>query len=81
VRLREIGSEAAVREDAAENRLREIHSVVILDVPLRTRRGEVPAGARGVVHEREPDGSWYLVEITKPFFVVTDVAGSILRAA
>jgi len=81
VSLRNAGLETAAREGAAGKHLHEIHSMVMLDAPLRTRRGEIPAGTKGVVHDRKPDGSWYLVEFTKPFFVVTDVAGSVLRAA
>jgi hypothetical protein len=81
VRLGDVGPETAVREDAVGKRLHEVHSMVVLDAPLRTRRGEIPAGARGVVHDRKPDGSWYLVEFTKPFFAMADVAGSVLRAA
>jgi hypothetical protein len=79
VRLGDVGPEAAIREDAAGKRLHEVHSMVVLDAPLRTRRGEIPAGARGVVRDRKPDGSWYLVEFTKPFFVVTDLAGRMTK--
>ena len=69
-----------VDEDGAGKRLHGTHAVVALSAPLRTRRGEIPAGTRGIVHDCKPDGSWYLVEFTQPFFIVTDVEGAMLKA-
>jgi hypothetical protein len=57
----------------------EEHSSVVLLEALPTRKGTLPAGTRGVVHESTVDGSPYLVEFTTPIFHVTEVPGRSLR--
>jgi hypothetical protein len=57
------------------------HAVVALATTLTTRRGVLPAGARGVVHDAKPDGSLYLVEFAEPFFCVVEVPGAAIRRA
>ena len=56
-----------------------IHATVVLDAPLATSHGILPAGSRGVVHDTTPDGSFYLVEFTRPFFCAVEVDGAVLR--
>ncbi len=56
-----------------------IHAVVVLDAPLATAFGILPAGSRGVVHDTTPDGSLYLVEFTTPFVCMVEVDGAVLR--
>lgn len=55
------------------------HAVVVLDRPLSTEDGVLPAGTRGVVHDSMRDGSAFLVEFDQPFFCVIEVPGSDLH--
>ena len=55
------------------------NSMVVLVTPQETKKGVVPVGARGVVHDAMPDGSAYLVEFSKPFPCVIQVPGTAVR--
>lgn len=61
--------------------LHDLYAVVTLKAALETAKGSLPAGARGVVHERKDDGSRYLVEFVEPFFCVVELPGEALRRA
>lgn len=63
------------------DRRHAVHALVALVGELQTERGRLPRGARGVVHDRKPDGSLYLVEFDEPFFCVVEVPGPLLRDA
>jgi hypothetical protein len=55
------------------------NSMVVLMMPQETKKGVVPVGARGVVHDAMPDVSSYLVEFSKPFPCVIQVPGTAVR--
>ena len=60
------------------NALSAEHETVVLRRALASAAGALPAGARGVVHDRTPDGTWYLVEFGAPHDCVVDVPGDAL---